>query len=158
MTKHLDVLLWRMVQMRWKVAGVPKAVMLLLDSHVAVRYGEKQAGAEKGYNPKKPGRRSHHPLMAFLGLQRLRAQLLHVLRHRRLPRHLLQRAEPAEGAVARRIDQVEVQLIVAEAVRDGASRCAPREVVCASQPKPISFRARPNTSGCAVFSFSHLHF
>jgi hypothetical protein len=47
-TKHLDALLWRMVQMRWKVEGVPKAVMLLLDSHVAVRYGEKQAGAEKG--------------------------------------------------------------------------------------------------------------
>jgi len=40
--------------------------MLVLDSHVAVRYGEKQAGAEKGYNPKKPGRRSHHPLVAFL--------------------------------------------------------------------------------------------
>ena len=47
-TKHLDALLWRMVLMRWKVAGVPKAVMLLLDSHVAVRYGEKQAGAETG--------------------------------------------------------------------------------------------------------------
>ncbi len=58
---HLDALLWRMVQMRWKVAGVPREVMLVLDSHVAVRYGEKQAGADKGYNPKKPGRRSHHP-------------------------------------------------------------------------------------------------
>lgn len=65
-TKHLDALLWRMVLMRWKAAGVPRAVMLLLDSHVAVRYGEKQAGAQKGYNPKKPGRRSHHPMMAFL--------------------------------------------------------------------------------------------
>ncbi len=66
LTSHLDALLWRMVLMRWKVAGVPGEVMLVLDSHVAVRYGEKQAGAEKGYNPKKPGRRSHHPLVAFL--------------------------------------------------------------------------------------------
>lgn len=65
-TTRLDALLWRLVQMRWKAAGVPRAVMLVLDSHVAVRYGEKQAGAEKGYNPKKPGRRSHHPLVAFL--------------------------------------------------------------------------------------------
>lgn len=64
--KQLDTLLWRVVLMRWKVSGVPRAVTLLLDSHVAVRYGEKQAGAEKGYNAKKPGRRSHHPLLAFL--------------------------------------------------------------------------------------------
>lgn len=41
-------------------------VALLLDSHVAVRYGLLQAGAEKGYNPKKPGRPSHHPLVAFV--------------------------------------------------------------------------------------------
>jgi hypothetical protein len=64
--EQLDTLLWRVVLMRWKVSGVPRAVTLLLDSHVAVRYGEKQAGAEKGYNAKKPGRRSHHPLLAFL--------------------------------------------------------------------------------------------
>jgi hypothetical protein len=38
--------------------------MVVLDSTVAVRYGAKQAGAEKGYNPKKPGRPSHHPLVA----------------------------------------------------------------------------------------------
>lgn len=62
----LDGLLWRVVQMRWQVAGVPREAMLVLDSHVAVRYGVKQAGAEKGYNPKKPGRTSHHPLVAFL--------------------------------------------------------------------------------------------
>jgi hypothetical protein len=30
------------------------------------RYGLKQAGAEKGYNPRKRGRPSHHPLVAFL--------------------------------------------------------------------------------------------
>ena len=65
-TQHLDALLWQVVLMHWKVTGVPREVMLVLDSHVAVRYGLKQAGAEKGYNPKKPGRRSHHPLVAFL--------------------------------------------------------------------------------------------
>jgi len=36
-----------------------------LDSSVITRYGEQQ-GASKGYNPKKPGRNSHHPLMAFV--------------------------------------------------------------------------------------------
>jgi hypothetical protein len=40
--------------------------MLVLDSTVVQRYGLKQAGAEKGYNPKKRGRPSHHPLVAFL--------------------------------------------------------------------------------------------
>ena len=35
------------------------------DSSVLVRYG-KQQGAKRGYNPKKPGRPSHHPLMAFV--------------------------------------------------------------------------------------------
>ena len=36
-----------------------------LDSTVITRYGE-QEGAKKGYNPKKPGRNSHHPLIAFI--------------------------------------------------------------------------------------------
>ena len=35
------------------------------DSTVMTRYGD-QEGAAKGYNPKKPGRKSHHPLMAFV--------------------------------------------------------------------------------------------
>lgn len=39
---------------------------LRLDSTVCQRYG-KQEGARKGYNPKKPGRPSHHPLIAMLG-------------------------------------------------------------------------------------------
>ncbi len=39
---------------------------LNLDSSVLTRYG-KQQGAVKGYNPKKKGRPSHHPLLAFLG-------------------------------------------------------------------------------------------
>src|SRR5262249_35605732 len=37
-----------------------------LDSTVFCRYGEKQEGSLKGYNPKKPGRAIHHPLVAFL--------------------------------------------------------------------------------------------
>jgi len=36
-----------------------------VDSSIHVRYGN-QEGAKKGYNPKKPGRASHHPLMAFI--------------------------------------------------------------------------------------------
>lgn len=39
---------------------------LNFDSSVVTRYGE-QEGAKKGYNPQKPGRPSHHPLIAFLG-------------------------------------------------------------------------------------------
>ena len=39
---------------------------LNLDSSVLTRYGNQQ-GAVKGYNPKKSGRPSHHPLLAFLG-------------------------------------------------------------------------------------------
>lgn len=37
-----------------------------LDSTVICRHGEKQEGARKGYNPRRPGRLSHHPLLAFL--------------------------------------------------------------------------------------------
>jgi hypothetical protein len=36
-----------------------------LDSSIVTRYGNQQ-GASIGYNPKKPGRKSHHPLMAFV--------------------------------------------------------------------------------------------
>ncbi|MGH7501477.1 MAG: IS1380 family transposase [Longimicrobiales bacterium] len=62
----LDQLLWHIVVLRWRVVGVPERVTLLLDSTVSVRYGQKQAGAEVGYNPKKHGRPSHHPMVAFL--------------------------------------------------------------------------------------------
>lgn len=61
----MDRLLWAVVHMRWAVVGVPRRLTVVLDSTVSVRYGLKQAGAEKGYNPKKPGRPSHHPLLAF---------------------------------------------------------------------------------------------
>ena len=68
MVPLLDELLWRMVRQRWapRARGVPKKLTLTLDSTVVVRYGHKQAGAELGYNPKKRGRRSHHPLVAFV--------------------------------------------------------------------------------------------
>jgi len=62
----LDTLQREVVAWRWKQSGVPTSLTVVLDSTVAVRYGEKQAGAERGYNPKKPGRPSHHPLLAFV--------------------------------------------------------------------------------------------
>jgi hypothetical protein len=62
----LDDLLWQVVRARWASTAVPHAVMLVLDSTVVQRYGLKQTGAEKGYNPTKKGRPSHHPLVAFL--------------------------------------------------------------------------------------------
>lgn len=36
-----------------------------VDSTIHTRYGSQQ-GAKKGYNPRKPGRPSHHPLMGFV--------------------------------------------------------------------------------------------
>ena len=36
-----------------------------IDSSVITRYGSQQ-GAKKGYNPKKKGRKSHHPIIAFV--------------------------------------------------------------------------------------------
>lgn len=53
----------------WQLARLPKregGYSLDLDSTVFERYG-KQQGAKKGYNPRKPGRASHHPLLAVLG-------------------------------------------------------------------------------------------
>lgn len=62
----LDELLWQLVRIRWSSRRVPRALTVAMDSTVCVRYGKKQAGAELGYNPKKPGRPSHHPLLAFI--------------------------------------------------------------------------------------------
>jgi len=42
---------------------------LTFDSKVLTRYGH-QEGAKKGYNRKKPGRPSHHPVLAFLNQSR----------------------------------------------------------------------------------------
>ena len=53
----------------WQLARLPKCeggYSLDLDSTVFERYGQ-QEGARKGYNPKKHGRASHHPLLAVLG-------------------------------------------------------------------------------------------
>jgi hypothetical protein len=53
----------------WQMERLPKregGYSLDLDSTVFERYGQ-QEGARKGYNPKKPGRASHHPLLAVLG-------------------------------------------------------------------------------------------
>lgn len=41
-------------------------ITLDVDSSVLTRYGEQQQDSNKGYNPQKPGRNSHHPLMAFM--------------------------------------------------------------------------------------------
>ena len=43
--------------------------VLSFDSTVVTRYGN-QEGARKGYNPKKRGRKSHHPILAFLNRSR----------------------------------------------------------------------------------------
>jgi hypothetical protein len=61
----VDELLWYLVRARWAVVGRPSALTLILDSTVVQRYGYQQAGAERGYNPTKRGRPSHHPLLAF---------------------------------------------------------------------------------------------
>ena len=45
-------------------------ITLDLDSTVITRYGE-QEGSAKGYNPRKRGRNSHHPLMAFISQTRM---------------------------------------------------------------------------------------
>jgi hypothetical protein len=52
---------WQMARLEPKVEGWS----LDLDSVVFERYGQQQ-GARKGYNPKKHGRPSHHPLLAVL--------------------------------------------------------------------------------------------
>lgn len=53
----------------WLVERLPQrseGYSLDLDSTVFERYGV-QEGVKKGYNPRKPGRGSHHPLLAVLG-------------------------------------------------------------------------------------------
>jgi len=53
----------------WQVGRLTKRAQgysLDLDSTVFERYGE-QEGVKKGYNPRKPGRGSYHPLLAVLG-------------------------------------------------------------------------------------------
>lgn len=47
-----------------------KNITIDFDSSVMTRYGE-QEGSKVGYNPSKPGRASHHPLMAFVAETRM---------------------------------------------------------------------------------------
>lgn len=48
----------------WDQLHIQK-ITLDMDSSILERYGKKQQGAVKGYNPKNPGGVSHRPLMAF---------------------------------------------------------------------------------------------
>ena len=51
-------------QTLWRLPQPPSSLMFDLDSVVLTLYG-KQQGAQVGYNPKKHGRRSYHPLLCF---------------------------------------------------------------------------------------------
>ena len=52
---------------KWFFRGLKiDGATLDMDSTIMTRYGLKQQGATKGYNPKKSGRNSHYPLMAFV--------------------------------------------------------------------------------------------
>ncbi len=56
---------------KWFFEQIPeKTITLDLDSSVLTRYG-KQEGSLVGYNPHKPGRASHHPIMAFIADMRM---------------------------------------------------------------------------------------
>jgi hypothetical protein len=56
--------LWKwLLELSWPVP--PDGFSLDLDSTVFQRSGN-QEGAKRGYNPSRPGRHSHHPLIAFL--------------------------------------------------------------------------------------------
>jgi hypothetical protein len=50
--------------------ALPETIVLDWDSTVQPKYGH-QEGAEVGYNPGKPGRRSYHPLLAVVSRTRL---------------------------------------------------------------------------------------
>ena len=59
---------WRALW-RWLIGRLPalaSGYSLDLDSTIFARHGRQQQGAAKGYNPRRPGRLSHHPLLAVL--------------------------------------------------------------------------------------------
>lgn len=62
----IEELIRRIVRLRWENRGIPASVTLALDSRVILRSGTEQAGAEPGYNPRKPGRPSHHLIVTSL--------------------------------------------------------------------------------------------
>jgi len=54
---------------RWLISRLPwlaSGYSLDLDSTIFSRHGAQQQGAARGYNPRRPGRLSHHPLLAVL--------------------------------------------------------------------------------------------
>ena len=54
---------------RWLIGRLPapaSGYSLDLDSTIFARHGTQQQGAARGYNPRRPGRLSHHPLLAVL--------------------------------------------------------------------------------------------
>jgi hypothetical protein len=70
--EHLATVLWRVTLARLVVP--PLGAVLDLDSTVFERYGA-QEGSRAGYNPHKPGRPLHHPLLALLAEAKI---VLHV--------------------------------------------------------------------------------
>jgi hypothetical protein len=54
-----------LTSVRESFRGMSK-ITLDIDSHVRTVYGNQQR-AKRGYNPKKPGRKSYHPLLCFIG-------------------------------------------------------------------------------------------
>jgi hypothetical protein len=54
----------------YKAIGTPGSLILELDSTVLPLFGYKIQGARIGYNPKKPGRPSYHPLICLEGRTR----------------------------------------------------------------------------------------
>src|SRR5271165_5748537 len=57
---------------RWLISRLPKVekgFSLDLDSTIFSRHGTQQQGAARGYNPRRPGRLSHHPLLAVAKLK-----------------------------------------------------------------------------------------
>ena len=65
MAERLSEKFWDYTFSRVIPFGEIKGDYLSFDSSVITRYGE-QEGAVRGYNPKKKGRPSHHPLIGFL--------------------------------------------------------------------------------------------
>jgi hypothetical protein len=61
--EHLSAVLWQFTARRLRAPEL--GAVLDLDSTVFERYGHQQ-GSLKGYNPRKHGRPSHHPLLAML--------------------------------------------------------------------------------------------
>ncbi|MEK6867602.1 MAG: IS1380 family transposase [Nanoarchaeota archaeon] len=63
--EHLSEILWDFTADHLIPFKKLKEDFIGFDSSVLTRYGDQQ-GTAKGYNPKKPGRPSHHPICAFL--------------------------------------------------------------------------------------------